>query len=221
MILVNDRRVFWIKHIKEEVNWWEKRRMPASCALFILHPLVTKHFICSKLLQDPLECTLMAALKQFKVNNNSCCVPPYHTEFTQYTIPPPSCWSLPNVANTQCAVAGSYRARCLVLTCSRLSMGVAIIRLRREGWHALWHLWVLMRSARYLAMTHPRRRCLNNGARLQLLFLMGPWIPGTGRWLSLVISHKWLTTGKNRDKLWQDVSVTMHFVNYGVKGSFI
>ena len=26
-----------------------------------------------------------------KVNNNSCCVPPYHTEFTQYTIPPPSC----------------------------------------------------------------------------------------------------------------------------------
>ena len=62
---------------------------------------------------------------------------------------------------------------------------------------ALWRVWALMSSARHADLvtsdtsdtcdTSPA--CLNNGARLQLLFLMGPWIPGMGRCLSQVISH--------------------------------
>lgn len=57
---------------------------------------------------------------------------------------------------------------------------------------ALWRVWALMSSARHadLVTSDTSPACLNNGARLQLLFLMGPWIPGMGRWLSQVISHK-------------------------------
>ena len=106
-------------------RWIGEWRMLHPCgALFILQPLVTRHFICNLLLQDPLECTLMAALKQFKVNNNSCCVPVYLISHWIYpTDPLPRAVDLYPMYCAQCAVAGSYRARCLVLTCSRCLYG--------------------------------------------------------------------------------------------------
>ena len=34
MILVNDRRVSWIKHIKEEVNWWMEDAVSPARAVY-------------------------------------------------------------------------------------------------------------------------------------------------------------------------------------------
>ena len=34
MILVNDRRVFWIKHIKEEENWWREDAASPARAVY-------------------------------------------------------------------------------------------------------------------------------------------------------------------------------------------
>ena len=78
MILVNDRRVSWIKHIKEEVNWWMEDAVSPARAVYT-SPISSLAVYMQQTEQDPLRCTLMAALRQFKVNNNSCVS---HTEVT-------------------------------------------------------------------------------------------------------------------------------------------
>lgn len=41
MILVNDRRVFWIKYIKEEVNWWMEKEDAVSPARSVYTPPIS------------------------------------------------------------------------------------------------------------------------------------------------------------------------------------